>query len=520
MDVFTSAAHQLRRTADWLVRRSAGTPAYDAASASRRTEGWNATASAINQIIFGSGQVLRERARDMVRKNPYAEQGIRSFTANAIGSGIKPRSMHPDLATRERIQDAWWRWTDQADADGITNFYGLQALACRSMIEGGDCFIRLRDRRLTDGLVVPLQLQLLEGEMVPYNKSESLANGSIIRQGIEFNRLGQRTAYHIHRNHPGDRTAFTSIDTLLPVPVPARNVLHLYKPLRPGQVRGVTWMANVLLKIYDFDQYADAELNRKKIAAMFSGFVRRPGDPEDKSSLETDADADDVTGSLVKLQSGTFQILGAGEEVDFAGTTELGQAYADFMRQVLMAIAAGIGVTYEQLTGDLTKVNYSSIRAGMLDFRKACEQFQRSVFIFQMCRGTWRRWLEAAALAGVIDAIDFNRNRADYERVVWVTPGWQWVDPKKEVEASILAIRAGIMSRAEVVAMLGVDIERLDEAIAEDNARADRLGLKFDSDGRAARGGAAPPAPAEAPSDEAMTEEEVTEVIEESKEVA
>jgi capsid protein len=93
--------------------------------------------------------------------------GIEAFVANAIGTGIKPQSMVADEALREAIQALWRDWCEEADAAGLTDFYGLQALACRAMLEGGECLVRLRYRRPEDGLAVPLQLQLLEPEHLP-----------------------------------------------------------------------------------------------------------------------------------------------------------------------------------------------------------------------------------------------------------------------------------------------------------------------------------------------------------------
>jgi len=158
------------------------------------------------------------------------------------------------------------------------------------------------------------------------------------------------------------------------------------------------------------------------------------------------------------------------------------------------AVAAAIGITYEQLTGDLTGVNYSSIRAGLLEFRRRCEMIQHSVLVHQLCRPIWQAWLRQTVLAGAIEAPGFARRPRDYTACKWVPQGWQWVDPEKEFKALLLAIRAGLMSRSEAVSAFGYDAEDVDREIATDNARADSLGLVFDSDPRkVATTGAAQP---------------------------
>jgi len=449
---------------------------YEAATSTRRTTGWIVSTSDINTLVFRSADTLRSRSRDMVRRNPWAANALDAFVANAIGTGIKPQSLHPDARLKEQIQELWLRWTDEADATGLTDFYGLQAMACRSVMEAGECFIRLRPRLPKDGLSVPLQLQLLEAEHLPANETRRLENGNYIRAGIEFDKIGRRVAYHLYREHPGD-TSNPMASTEL-VRVGADSVLHLFRPLRPGQLRGQPWLTQVLVKLYELDQYDDAELVRKKTAAMFAGFVTKNA-PEDQILGESTPDSSGA--SLAGLEPGTLQVLLPGEDVKFSTPADVGATYETFMRVQLRSIAAGMGITYEQLTGDLTGVNYSSIRAGLLEFRRRCEQFQHQVIVYQMCRPIWWRWIEAALLVGALRAAADDPGLLD---VKWIAPGWAWVDPLKDIKAQIMAVRAGFKSRAEVVSEQGYDAEAIDREIAADNARADELGLEYDSDPR------------------------------------
>jgi lambda family phage portal protein len=158
------------------------------------------------------------------------------------------------------------------------------------------------------------------------------------------------------------------------------------------------------------------------------------------------------------------------------------------MRQQFRAVAAAMGITYEMLTGDLTQVNYSSIRAGLLEFRRRCEAIQHGVIVHQLCRPLWRAWMTQAVLEGALVLPGYARGgiarRRQYLAVKWIAQGWQWVDPKKEFDAMIAAIRGGLLSRSEAISSFGYDAEDIDREIAADNARADALGLRFDSDPR------------------------------------
>lgn len=471
----------------WLSRMRrrlfGGSPFYDGIGGGRRALAWQVgNPGAVAALAFTQNE-LRAKSRDLVRRNAWAAAGVEAFVSNAIGTGIKPQSMVRDNVLRETIHSLWWDWCEEADAAGLTDFYGLQALACRAMLEGGECLVRLRYRRPEDGLAVGLQLQLLEPEHLPATLNTELPSGNVIRCGIEFDRLGRRVAYHLYRSHPEDGRLAPMSGTggIETVRVPAAEIIHLFRPLRPGQIRGEPWLSRALVKLNELDQYDDAELVRKKTAAMFAGFITRLS-PEDNLMGEGLPDAGGA--ALAGLEPGTMQILEPGEDVKFSQPADVGASYADFLRMQFRAVAAAMGITYEMLTGDLTQVNYSSIRAGLLEFRRRCEAIQHHVIVHQLCRPIWRAWMEQATLEGAPALVQFSRNKRDFLAVKWIPQGWQWVDPKKEFDAMLTAIRAGLLSRSEAISAFGYDAEDIDREIAADNQRADELGLVFDSDPR------------------------------------
>ncbi len=475
----------------WLKRVSrrmfGGNPLHEAAGAGRRSFAWLPSNPGAVAALTATQTELRTKSRDLVRRNAWANAALESYVANAIGTGIKPQSLVTDSALRERIQALWRDWTLDADAAGLTDFYGLQALACRAMLEGGEALIRIRYRRPEDGLAVALQLQVLEPEHLPVTLNTTVENGNVIRAGIEFDGLGRRVAYHLYRTHPEDGALapMSGNGGMETVRVDASEILHLFRPLRPGQIRGEPWLARALVKLNELDQYDDAELVRKKTAAMFAGFITRLA-PEDNLMGEGSADPNGV--ALAGLEPGTLQILEPGEDVKFSQPADVGASYAEFLRMQFRAVAAAMGVTYEQLTGDLTQVNYSSIRAGLLEFRRRCEALQHGVIVHQLCRPIWQAFIEQAVLEGSLALPGYVRGdpaqRRAYLAVKWIPQGWQWVDPQKEFNAMLTAMRAGLLSRSEAISSFGYDAEDIDREIAADNARADALGLVFESDPR------------------------------------
>ena len=217
----------------------------------------------VNTLIAASGSTVNARARYLVRNNGYAMAAVESFAGNAVGAGIKPSSLVKDAALKEAIQAAWLRWTDESDAEGLTDFYGQLRRAARELFIAGEVFIRFRPRRPSDGLSVPLQLQMLPSEQLSMTLSQPVGNGNVVRQGIEFNAIGQRVAYWFWRNHPGDITE-RSFSGGVPVRVPASEVLHILDPVEGGQLRGLSRLAPAIVKLWLLDLYDDAELDRKR----------------------------------------------------------------------------------------------------------------------------------------------------------------------------------------------------------------------------------------------------------------
>lgn len=460
MKIFNSIANLFKKKAS---------AAYDGAGRGNRLGNWYASTSSINSLLASSLNTLRSQSHHLIRNNPYAANSVESIVSNCIGTGIKPQSKAKNDEFRTAIQSLWLKWTDESDAAGICDFYGLQSLVMRSVVECGECFVRIKiDKKNT---TVPLKLQVLEAEHLDTSKDYVLSNGNVIKTGIEFDKSGKRVAYYLYKEHPGDSYRGESLDS---VRIPASEILHIYKPLRPGQIRGEPWLSNILVKLRDLDQYEDAELVRKKTAAMFAGFITRL-DPD--SSIFGEKDANDQGVAFAGLEPGTMQFLDPGEDIKFSSPADVGGTYEAFIKQQLRAISVGLGITYEQLTGDLSGVNYSSIRAGLLEFRRKCMALQHNLMVFQFCRPIWNKFVELAILSDLIKI----PNDPDFALVKWIPQGFAWVDPVKEQKAQMNAVRCGFKSRAEVVSELGYDVEEIDAEIFADNERAKSLGLNFDT---------------------------------------
>ena len=448
-----------------------GMGGFDAALSHRRLRGFRPARAHVNTLLAPAGPEMTSRGRWLVRNNGYAANAVESWAANAVGDGIKPNSQVTTASRKRALQQLFLDWTDEADAEGLTDFYGLQRRAAREVFVAGEVFLRFRARRPADGLSVPFQIQMLPSEMLPMDKNELLAGGAEIRQGIEFDQIGRRVAYHFYKRHPGDMT-LRGIAAGETVRVPAEDVVHILDPVEAGQLRGVSRFSAAIVKLFLLDQYDDAELDRKKVAALYALFVTTEA-PEG-GPVETEEDEADL-----ELSPGMITRLAPGEDVKPSDPADSGATYEPFQYRTLLQIAAALGIPYGYLSGDSAKGNFSNSRLVLMEFRRRVQAFQHSVLVFQMCRAVWARFMDTAVLSGAISLPGYERRRREYLRCNWLPTRWDWVDPQKDIRAEVEQIDAGLKSRSQAISERGYDAAQLDEEIAADRKREKRLGLEF-----------------------------------------
>jgi lambda family phage portal protein len=451
---------------------------YEAATLGRRAQGWRRVSSDANSENRYALRLLRDAARDMVRNNAYATRAKSTIKHNVVGAGILPQVRTARPERKQQITDLLRQHFDSTDidADGRTNLYGLQALAVATVVEAGEVLIRRRVRRPSDGFALPFQIQVLEPDYLDTSFDGPLPNGNVCIQGIEFNGIGKRVAYYLYDQHPG---SIWGGSTFIPQGrrVSADFVTHVYRIDRPGQVRGVTWFAPVMMRMRDFADYTDAQLMRQKIASCFAAFITSNDDGygEVPSPNGTIA-ANDGTSPypIESFEPGMIERLGEGESVSFA-TPPTTQDFGPYANVTLHEIAAGLNVPHEALTGDLSQVSFISGRLGRIEFRCSVDDWRWNMLMPQMM-GPLTKWTQEAVAVVTGSTEPFSLN--------WTPPRWEMLDPATEVDASMTAIRAGLSWRSEELRKNGVDPDEWLAGMIEDNKALDDNGIVLDSDPR------------------------------------
>ncbi|WP_322893476.1 MULTISPECIES: phage portal protein [unclassified Yoonia] len=454
---------------------------YDSARQKKRDGGWVAQGSSANAEIGPALARLRNSSRDMVRNNAYAARVIDIVVAHDIGAGIVARPRTGKKTTDKRLAEAWKAWaeTTECDAEGQLDIYGLQSLIRRTVAESGECIVRLRYRRAEDGLTVPLQLQVLEPDHLDHLKHETLPGGGRIVFGVEFDALGRRVAFWLHRDHPGDTLTRLGAAFSSSVRVPAEEVLHIYRKQRAGQVRGVPELSAVMTKLQDLGEYHEAALVRAKMEAAIALVVTRE-DPGDDSRPLAPVDEDEDGNRIEKLYPGMISYLDPGENITTINPTP-SAGHEAFSRAALHSIGVGAGVTYDQISGDLSGANYSSLRAGKIEFRRQVEQRQWQMLIPMLCAPIWKAFVKAGNIAGSWPIQSANAE--------FTPPAHEQIDPRKDGAAMLEAVRAGFMTWPQAVSSMGYDPDTQLDEIAEWARKVEDAKVTLDSDGRVSKSG-------------------------------
>jgi lambda family phage portal protein len=402
----------------------------------------------------------------LTRNNPYAKKFKRSLATKVVKTGIVPQAKGQDSNAAQH-DDLWEKWAGslESDADNKNTGYGLQALAIKTIGEAGSVLIRRRRRRVSDNLSVPLQIQLLEPDFIDTLKDNIVTNnGGIIRQGIEFDKIGRRVAYWLFPEHPGEQTSFRGFTSRR---VPASEIIHVFDVDRPGAENDVPWTVASMTELKDYGDYKDAQLLKQKSAACFVASIYDIEMPDGVDSEEAEIPEE--------IEPGRFELCPPGKRIEFNDPPKVDK-YSDFDKSNLRAIASGMGFSYEALTGDYSEVNFSSGRLGQGDMIDNIDYWRWCVLIPQFCDRIWAWFSEAAYLAGLVQ---------EQTGATWTAPPHRYIEPVKESNAIKTQVRSGTKSHFQIIREAGHNNPReFLQEYAEGLKVLDELGIILDSDPR------------------------------------
>lgn len=416
---------------------------FEASSTEYRL-GYRALVRGSFKNVYKEIEYLQKRSRYLINNDGYAHSALMNTVASWVGTGIRGKW------NNKKLQKYWKEFVKNPFPDRIGNFYGFQKLFAASLFADGEVFFR-KQIFPKYGKKIPFYLQPIESEYLPL---DHLIRG---REVIERDSTTGRPLYYNFWKRLPKSKIYSSIK-LETVRVPAKDVIHVVDRVYFGQDRGIPRLTSIIIPLLDIQDLMDATLVRQKAAQAIAWVVKRHsrenfnpiGDAIVNDFKEKGEDKKQV---IEEIEPGGIHYLEEDEDLIQTTPPDIGNNLVTLLEAALRKSAVGCGLTYEMLTGDLTKVNFSSIRAGILDFRRRVIQLQQSLLIAEGLQPVAEMFRN---FCSVWTGQDFSK----YE-INWYTPKSEGIDPSKDIKADIQALTGEfpLNTHKSIIESYGIDYQ-------------------------------------------------------------
>lgn len=439
----------------WAYKRQAwrsGMDAlYDSGSRGRLNMNWNPAATADENKLRVERNLMLSRARDLERNSDVAEAIIDAFERNVVGAGLTlqakvPKSVPGADQINQKIEKLWREFSKAENCD-ITATQSLEEieemLVRRYVVDGGILIVKV----FTDDKRFPFKLQVREvDELDPL--TTSFGRNRVV-DGIEINQFGRPVAYHF-KKFDGIRQIHGES-----VRIEADKVIFWRRKTSPRQVRELSLLRTAIPRIKDANQFIEAVSVKERVLACLSVFIKK-GSPTGSIGRGVNTTGKGSSYDGMSLSPGMIGELNPGDEVQTVIPAGQASNTKDFISTLIRLVGSGIGLSYETISRDMSNVNYSSARQGLLEDRKTYKKMQRSL-IGTVLSPIYLLFLETMFLTGQLEIRDFMQNKELYTAHVWIPPGNTWIDPMKEVNANKVALESNQDTLARICAERGED---------------------------------------------------------------
>lgn len=470
----SQARHQLQINRKQYRSKNSTDRQYAAAKTNRMTGDWTPVNQDINTLIRTSSATIRARTRQLVRDCPYFKRAVEVLVDHTIGTGIKFQSRVKfasgqdqgkfDKTSNRKIEDFIKWWMDEASVDGKLHFHELEQLAKRQNTESGEYLFvkKILKKKQAKGRLIPFALQPMETDWLTTISTQADKN-NFIDQGVEYDRAtGQIIAYHF-QIPDGFNSQLTGSTSMFRIP--AEDVIHGFETLRPGQLRGISPFTTAIMGAHDLSDYLDTEMDAAKMAAKWVAFVTSDDPANIQSQNAVDGTGADEGKKIEEMENGLIEYLRRNESVTLADHNRPGDSFAPFVQFELRMASVATGTTYELLTNDYQKINYSTSKVIRNDFKKRiAPQVLRQINHFS--RPAINSAMDVAVMADELDLPGYFQNPRHYQQGAFIGPGMDQLDPLREGKANETAIAAGLKSPQEIAMERGRDYEEVLDEIA------------------------------------------------------
>ena len=453
---------------------------YEAATIDRLTNGWIATPAPVDSFLRNELPIIRARSRQQIRDNDYAKRFISLVRSNVVGpvgvtiqAQVTRTNGELDEPANDVLEAGFADWgASECDLFGDLTWLDIERLAITTVGVDGE-FVAIEHIGPGFGRY-GYQLELMDAEQIDITRNGPTRDGGQVRLGVEYGPDGRKRAYHFRTIDPLTGY-YTSGETRV---VAADRVIHCFIQEWINQTRGVPWMVPALRRMKMLAGYEDAAVIAARVGASKMGFFTSE---DNGPAVFADGETDD--GNLISdADPGTFEQLPAGVDFQTFDPAYPHEQFGAFVKACLRGVASGLDISYNTLANDLEGVNFSSIRAGVLEDREIFKGLQEWL-IAKLHRRVYRNWVSAAVQQHVLTMgkTPLARPSPDYWPAAYQGRRWAWVDPKKDMDANEAAIRLGLRSRSDVIREQGRNPDDVWREIQREQAKMKTYGIEVNT---------------------------------------
>lgn len=454
---------------------------YDAGEGGARNHYWNVVNESGEQTDKWDRNRVRARARDLERNSDQMNAVLDAFVRNVYGPGWELQTKVGDGESKDytklnkQIEAAWKRWKKARNCDvtGAQSFDEMIRMCVRrKKVDGGVLLVK-RYTPKNDGFL-PFKLQVFEVDELDETQSAPKYKGDTVVGGIEYNSWNRPKGYWFRQY---DIAGMQETDSVF---VSADDVIFYFTKTRPSQIREMSDMSPTISRIRDVNQYLEAVAVKERIQACFAVFFKPQsvaGMGFGRSGVRTnDKDAGGYLGKT--LSPGMMAELPAGEEPYSVNPTGQAQNAAEFVKLQQKMLAAGQGMSYEAVSRDMSETNYSSARQSAIEDERTFAAEQES--LQDVLDEIYETFVISLVLAGKVEIKDFWTDKDKYLSHAWIMPAKKWIDPVKEANANLTALKSGQKTFQTLCAETGRDWKDVLDETSEALKYAEKLGLNLD----------------------------------------
>ena len=430
---------------------------YDAGNYDRPSQNWRVINQSAEITDRYSRDNIRARARDLERNSDVMTSVVGAFKRNVVGSGFQIQAKTEEADLNKTIERTWKRWCKKQNCDvtGTQSLNQMIRMAVeRKKVDGGILFVK----RYTHDGFVPFKLQMIEVDELDISVMQPKFAGNKVVGGIEINQWNKPVGYYIRQY---DVQGFQVTE---PVWVDAKDVIFYFTKKRPTQIREISDMTATIPRIRDINEYMQAVSIKQRIEACLSVFIKK-SIPTQGIGRQGAGASDRVNYDGKLLSPGMIKELNAGDDIQVVNPTGQGADATSFTKLQQRLVGAGVGISYEATSRDMSEATYSSARQGMIE--DELTYGEEKELLMEVLDEIYETFVISAVLCGALNIPAFWDDKERYLSHDWTQEPKPWIDPQKESRANETALQTGQKTYKQIAAENGRDWRDQVDDIAE-----------------------------------------------------